>query len=281
MRRATPIVLKLSRLLLAAALGACGGGGDAGPAPVATVTVAPPAAQVEVGLTTQLSASAQDSKGNALSNPATWSSSATTIATVSSAGLVTGVASGVATITASAGGKQGTATITVVPPSVQSVAVSLAASTVEVSRTTTATAVMRDGAGNVLSGRQVTWTTGNAAIASVSAAGVVTGVAVGSTTVIGTSEGKTGSAPLTVVLPPVATVTVSLNPASVLTGATSQASFVARDAANNTLSGRVAAWSSSNQSVATVNASSGAITAVAAGTSTITATIDRGPAGTP
>ena len=256
------------------ALGACGGGGDGGPAAVATVTVGPTAAQIEVGLTTQLNASAQDSKGNPLSNPVTWSSSAATVASVSATGLVTGVAAGTATITAAAGGKQGTATITVVPPSVQAVAVSLAASTIEVTRATTATAVLRDAGGNILTGRQLTWSTGNAAIATVTAAGVVTGVSVGSTTVIGTSEGKTGSATLTVVPPPVATVTVSLNPASVVAGGTSQATFAARDADNNVLTGRVAAWSSSNQAVATVNATTGTIAAVAAGTATITATVE-------
>jgi hypothetical protein len=256
------------------ALGACGGGGDGGPPAVATVTITPATPQVEAGLTTQLSASARDAQGNSLSNPITWSSSAATVATVSGAGLVTGVAAGTATITAAAGGKQGTATVTVVPPSVQTVAVSLAASSIEVTRTTTATAVLRDGGGNVLTGRQVTWSTGNAAIASVTAGGVVTAVAIGSTTVIGTSEGKTGSATLTVVPPAVATVTVSLSPASVVAGATSQATFVARDAANNVLTGRPVAWSSGTQSVATINATTGAIAAVAAGTSTITATVE-------
>jgi hypothetical protein len=134
--------------------------------------------------------------------------------------------------------------------------------------------VLRDAGGNVLTGRQVIWSTGNAAIASVTAGGVVAGVAVGSTTVIGTSEGKTGSATLTVVPPAVATVTVSLTPASVVTGATSQAAFVARDASNNVLTGRAVTWSSGTQSVATINATTGAIAAVAAGTSTITATVE-------
>jgi uncharacterized protein YjdB len=157
---------------------------------------------------------------------------------------------------------------------VQSIAVSLAASTIELNKTTTATAVLRDAGGNTLTGRQVTWSTGNPAIATVTSAGVVTGVAVGSTTVIGTSEGKTGSANLTVVPPPVATVTVSLNPVSVAIGATSQATFVARDANNNVLTGRVVAWSSSNQAVATINATTGAIAAVAAGTATMTATVE-------
>ena len=255
------------------ALGACGGG-DSGPPAVATVTITPATAQVEAGLTTQLSAAAKDAQGTTLSNPITWSSGAATVATVSGSGLVTGVSAGTATITAAAGGKQGTAAITVVPPSVQTVTVSLAASTIELTRTTTATAVLRDGGGNTLTGRQVTWSTGSAAIATVSTSGVVTGVSVGNTTVIATSEGKTGSATITVVPPPVATVTVSLNPTSVVAGGTSQATFVARDAANNVLTGRVVAWSSSNQAAATINATTGAIAAVAAGTSTITATVE-------
>ena len=54
------------------ALGACGGGGDSGPPAVATVTVTPSTAQAEVGLTTQLSASARDASGNSLSNPTTF-----------------------------------------------------------------------------------------------------------------------------------------------------------------------------------------------------------------
>src|SRR5512134_108649 len=134
------------------ALGACGGG-DSGPPAVATVSVTPPSATIEAGLTTQLAASPRDASGNALTNPVTWSSSAATVASVNATGLVTGVAPGSATITATSGGKSGTAAITVVPPPVATVAVTLAAATIEETRTTTATAVLRDQGGNVLTGR--------------------------------------------------------------------------------------------------------------------------------
>ena len=46
---------------------------------------------------------------------------------------------------------------------------------------------LKDASGNVLAGRPVTWSTASQAVATVSAAGVVTGVAAGTTTVRATS----------------------------------------------------------------------------------------------
>src|SRR5687768_16855801 len=77
------------------------GGDSSGPPAVATVDVSTPSGDIVVGQTSQLSATARDGSGNALSNrTVTWSSSSTTTATVSSSGLVTGVAPGTATISA-------------------------------------------------------------------------------------------------------------------------------------------------------------------------------------
>ena len=77
---------------------------------VKSVSVSPPSATVAVGATVQLTASASP-PGSATTFA--WASSNSAIATVSSSGLVTGVASGTATISAEAGGKVGTSTITV------------------------------------------------------------------------------------------------------------------------------------------------------------------------
>src|SRR5437588_11355151 len=82
--------------------------------PVATVTVAPATASVQVGLTVQLTATTKDANGNTLTGrTVTWSSGNTGIATVSSSGLMTGVAAGSATITATSVGQSGTSAITV------------------------------------------------------------------------------------------------------------------------------------------------------------------------
>ncbi|HEV8304671.1 MAG TPA: Ig-like domain-containing protein [Gemmatimonadales bacterium] len=81
---------------------------------VASVSVIPATATLEVGKTVQLSASVKDSAGTVLSGRTTsWTSSSTAVATVSAAGLVTAIASGTATITATSEGKSGTATVAV------------------------------------------------------------------------------------------------------------------------------------------------------------------------
>lgn len=84
------------------------------PDPVATVTVAPAAPIVPVGTTVQLAATVKDAGGNVLTGRSvTWISSDPTIASVGTNGLVTGVAVGAVTITATSEGVNGTATVTV------------------------------------------------------------------------------------------------------------------------------------------------------------------------
>jgi alpha-tubulin suppressor-like RCC1 family protein len=93
--------------------------GDAGvsaPASVVSVEVSPSSVSVGVFATTVLSATPRDSKGNALVGSAVkWASANSSLATVSDSGLVTTLAPGVVTITATIDGKVGTASITVEP----------------------------------------------------------------------------------------------------------------------------------------------------------------------
>ncbi|MEJ7809989.1 MAG: Ig-like domain-containing protein [Gemmatimonadaceae bacterium] len=77
---------------------------------VNSVTVSPASATLAAGATVQLSATT--SPPNAATT-FSWASTNSSVATVSSSGLVTGVAGGSATITASAGGKTGSSAITV------------------------------------------------------------------------------------------------------------------------------------------------------------------------
>jgi uncharacterized protein YjdB len=82
---------------------------------VSSVTVSPSSLSLIVGQNQQLTATANysnNSSGN-VTNSASWSSSATGVATVNNAGIVTAVAQGTATITASFGGQSGNATVTV------------------------------------------------------------------------------------------------------------------------------------------------------------------------
>lgn len=82
--------------------------------PVATITLSPTSATLAPGQTVQLTATLKDASGNTLTGrTVTWSSSSTTVATVSTTGLVTAVAVGNATISATSEGKSTTAAVTV------------------------------------------------------------------------------------------------------------------------------------------------------------------------
>ena len=167
--------------------------------PVASVTVTPASATIGTNGTVQLTATLKDANGNTLTGrTVAWTSSNTGAATVSGSGLVTGVAVGSATITATSEGKSGTSAISVTNVPVATVTVSPASASVAVAQTVQLTAVLKDANGNTLTGRTVTWTSSNTAVATVSSSGLVTGVAVGSATITATSEGKTGQGTVTV-----------------------------------------------------------------------------------
>lgn len=147
------------------------------------------------------------------------------------------------------------------PSPVATVSVTLRAASIQVGQTSQGTVELRDAGGSVLSGRSVNWSTGNQAVATVSGSGLVTGVGAGSTTVIATSEGRTGSASLQVVSVPIASIAVTLSSTTVEKGATTQATAVARDADGNVLQNRALTWSTGTGAVATVSAT-GLVTAV-------------------
>lgn len=86
--------------------------------PVVTLSVSPNPVSLEVGGTQQLTAVARDANGNVLTGrPVAWSSSNSEIATVSSAGVVMGVAAGgPVTVTAVSEGKSGSTQVRVTPP---------------------------------------------------------------------------------------------------------------------------------------------------------------------
>jgi len=93
-----------------------GGGGSTAPdasSGVASVSLNVTSAQLGIGQNLQLTATALTNTGTVTAGSATWSSSAPTVANVSANGLVTGLAAGAASITATISGRTGTATVTV------------------------------------------------------------------------------------------------------------------------------------------------------------------------
>lgn len=108
------------KYLLVLALAACGvDDPGTGPDPdrITAVTVVPSAATVEVGRSVQVRAEVTDGAGRvaAADSATAWSSSDTTRARVSSTGVVTGLAAGPVTISATAAGRTGQAKLEVTP----------------------------------------------------------------------------------------------------------------------------------------------------------------------
>jgi uncharacterized protein YjdB len=244
---------------------------------VATVTVTPSADTIVAGATTQLTATLRDSGGRLVSGKTiTWASSNASVATVSTSGLVTGVAPGATTITATADGKSGSAGVLVnsarfaigdlitptdtayirseprvsatlvgkqppgsvgtvvggpvvdtqgdgltrwqidfdtgadgwgaepyltdapAAPAVASVVLTPSSASVIVGQTVQLSAVAKDASGNTISDASMSWQSLDTLIATVSATGLVRGVAAGAVLVVASSGGQADSAAVTV-----------------------------------------------------------------------------------
>jgi uncharacterized protein YjdB len=153
---------------------------------------------VNVAFTTTLTATVRDVNGVVVQGaPVTWSTNSPTIAAVSQSGVVTGLSPGTATITATLGGRSGTAVITVQLAPVASVTIAPAQLNLRDrnnERTGQLTATLRDALGNVLTGRTVTWSSSRTSVATVNQNGLVTAQDEGDATITATAEGRSGTA---------------------------------------------------------------------------------------
>ncbi len=179
---------------MAAAVIGCGE--STAPDRIAAVAVSATAPSLLVGpgggQATQLQAVATTSGGRARPGVTfIWGSSNAGVAGVTAGGLVTAVAPGTATISATIGTVVGSTLVTVLPVPVATL--TLSRDTLDLASSPLANdihvlvAELRDSTGAVLTGRSVTWTTTAPAVASVSASGVVEAVGGGATFVIASS----------------------------------------------------------------------------------------------
>ncbi len=174
---------------------------------VISVAISLKSVTIQAGDSMALSVSVVMSNGRP-PRPASWVSRNPAVATVSTggtvsmSGMVKGLVVGATYIVVASGSKSDSAAIIVVAPppaAVESVAVSPAGANVQVGTTIQLTALPKDSAGNPLGGRTVTWSSSSSAVANVNGSGLVTAVAAGSATITAASEGKSGTAALTVV----------------------------------------------------------------------------------
>ena len=160
---------------------------------------------------------------------------------------------------ATAPGSEPVATVTVTPP-VASIAPAGRAQL---------RAIIKDGAGTIITDYDVTWSSRNEDVATVSERGLVSGISDGETVVIATSQGKSGSATVNV-RTSVESVELRPNAAEISVSETLELVAITRDQDGIVLTGRRVAWSSSDHEVATVS-QAGFVTGIAAGTARITA----------
>ncbi|HEX5439035.1 MAG TPA: Ig-like domain-containing protein [Gemmatimonadaceae bacterium] len=258
---------------LGAALLSCSDPTDAAHPTVASVEVSPTTLRLTVGTAASIRAAAEDAHGDTLSDRQLfWSSSDTSVAAVSGVGRVTGRGVGTAHVVASSEGVFGRVLVTVVRPPVASVTVKPSSAQAHVNDHVQFRATTLDSSGNVLTGRTITWSSSDQDVATVNDDGEARARGPGTAMINATSEGKTGSARLTV-LAPVAKVEVNPPAAFVRPGGTVQFTAATLDKDGNTLTGRTVKWTSSDQNVATVD-TTGLVTAVASGSATISATAE-------
>ncbi len=168
---------------------------------VSSVDVSPSALNLDLNGTKTGSLSATVVGTNDPSQVVTWSSNNTSVATVSTTGVVTAKATGSATITATSEldpTKSGTCTVTVIDSTVHVTGVSLNknATTIAAGGSETLSATVSP---SNATNKNITWTSSNASVATVSN-GTVTGVATGEATITATSVdgGKTATCVVTV-----------------------------------------------------------------------------------
>lgn len=146
---------------------------------VVSITLAPQDDSTIPGLTVQFVHAAFDLLGRALAPPpVTWSTSDTTGATISASGLLTAIAPGSVTVSASSNGVVGQTQINVLRP-VVSVVITPPTVGFVVPATVPLTATLLDSTGSVITGRALSWSSSNAGVAQVTPSGSVTARATG------------------------------------------------------------------------------------------------------
>jgi uncharacterized protein YjdB len=134
--------------------------------------------------------------------------------------------------------------------------------------------VLKDGDDNVLTGREVDWTSSDEGVATVDENGLVTAVGEGDATITATSGGESDDAAITVQRAPVHTVAVEPTDFALVVGgepSAQQLTVTLLDAAGNELTGRDVDFSVDPTGVVTVT-DDGLVTAMAEGGATITVT---------
>lgn len=256
------------------------------PATLTSIAVTPTASSIAKGGSRQFTAIASfsDASTQDVTSGAIWSSSDTSIATISntagSNGLAQTLATGSTTISASYNGQSGSTTLTVTAATVTSIGVTPAQPSIANGTRLqfTAVAVFSDSSTQDIT-VAATWTAADSSIASISNAsgsnGLAQALATGSTAVTASYDGQNGSTTLTVT-PAVATsLAITPTDPSIAKGTMQAFTAVATFSDGSTQDVTAATtWSSSDTGIATISNASGSnglAQSINVGSTTVTA----------
>ncbi len=242
-----------------------------------SIAIAPANSQLFLGTLKQFTATGtfSDQSTKDITASVTWGSSNHSVASISGGGLVTALALGSLTISATSNTITGSTSLIVQSSILTSITVLPANGSIAASTTVQFHALgnYSDGSTQNLT-RQVTWASANTGVAQIINTGASRGVAPGTTTITATLGSVSGSTTLTVtnativsinVMPPAQTIAVATTLDFTAAGRFSDGTF--QDITGD------ATWSSDNTAVATVDAGATA-TAVSPGTANISATFN-------
>ena len=200
----------------------------------------------------------------------TWTSNNNEIATVDGNGIVTGKAAGTCRITATTtSGKYAICNVTVKSPATS---VTTGISSITINKGTSYTIVASDyTVAPANHTDKITWSSLDAGVATVNTAGRITGIAKGTTTIIGTLNDNVKVYIQVTVMAPATSVTV--NKTSVTVNKGKKVTITANVAPSKHTD--LLTWKSSNPSIATVD-QNGVITGKAAGSCRVTVTTTSG-----
>ncbi len=250
---------------------------------LSSIVVTPANGMIAAGGVQQFIATGSFTNGSKvdLTGSVAWSS---TGGKINSTGLVTTSAQGTYTIKAVLNGITGQTTLSVGPPTLVSIAVSPVNPSVAIGNTQPFTATGTYSDSNTGSLPTAVFSSSSPAVATITAGGVATGVAIGATNITATLSGITSPADsLTVVAPTLKSIIVtarqgSTNPAAPsLANGTSVQLYATGIYDNNSTQDLTLQvnWSSNsaNATVSNANGSQGLVTAAMVGTATVSATL--------
>jgi uncharacterized protein YjdB len=216
-----------------------------------------------------------DAAGQPVVDPSlSFTSSNPSIVSVDDEGNLTGEGEGTATITVSGGGASDTIEVTVFSAASGGISLGGASFTAQTGDAVDISelVVVRDAGGVIIPDADLAFTTTDAAVASVDAAGMLTSLAVGTTLITVTSPDAAGSATFRLTVLEAGSVeAIEVDPATVTVSVDATVDLaIAAEADGDPITDFLGVFTSSDETVAVVDPFTGVVTGIAPGVATIT-----------